>query len=733
VTSIQETLHLAVENHRAGRLAEAKALYRAVLERHPRHPDALHLLGVIAHHEGRNDEALELINEAIRLEDRNADFFINLGLVFEASNRLQDAIEAYQRALAIRPDDPLILYNLGTAFSRLGRGDRAIDSFNRALLLRRDLPEAWFNLGNAYAAAGELESAVTAYREALALRPGLAEAQQNLGNALTRLGRLEEALACYERAIQIRPDFAAARQCLAGAYFNRANALRRTGRRDEAVEWYEKALALGPSDLLHKVYCNLGNTLSELERPDEALTCFEQVLALQPESAEVYGNLATALRNLGRVDEALIEYERKILLLPDFAPAYSSMLFTMLCKSGNDPQETFAAHRRFGFHFESDLRQGWRPHVNVRDPDRKLKVGYVSSDFRLHSVARFLEPVLAHHDRHRVELYGYYNHETQDQVTVRIRERMNHWLPCKDLSDDELAERIRGEGIDILVDLAGHTGDNRLLVFARKPAPVQVTYLGYPTTTGLSAMDWRLTTWEVDPEGSERWYTERLYRLPRTLWCYRSPQEGECGEMAPTPALSKGHVTFGSMNHLAKISQETVEVWGAILRELPDARLVMTSIPEGMAQERLKERFAAQGIPPERLRLHGRLPAERFRALSRGIDIVLDPFPYNGTTTTCEALWMGLPVITLIGKTSVARSGYALLKTVGLEGLCAKDGAEYVRIAAGLARNPSRLDALRQGMRSRLEASPLRDEEGFARDIEEAYREMWREWCHADP
>jgi predicted O-linked N-acetylglucosamine transferase (SPINDLY family) len=352
----------------------------------------------------------------------------------------------------------------------------------------------------------------------------------------------------------------------------------------------------------------------------------------------------------------------------------------------------------------------------------------MSGDLRQHSVAYFLEPVLAHHDRRAVEVHAYATGLTQDAVTDRLQGLVDHWTGCTGLSDDALAGRIRSDGIDILVDLSGHTGGNRLRVFARKPAPVQVTYLGYAATTGLSAMDYRLTTAVVDPPGQEAYHSEALYRLPRSLWCYRP--SAEAPEVnRETPAARHGVITFGSMNNIAKVSPETVALWGEILRRLPGSRLVMTSVPEGSVRATLTERFAAVGVEGPRLVLHGKLPAERFWEVLGGIDIGLDPFPYNGTTTTCETLWMGVPVVTLEGSSAVARSGVALLSLAGLPELIARDEPGYVRIALDLARDLPRLSALRAGLRPRLAASPLRDEPGFTRELEEAYRAMWRRWC----
>jgi protein O-GlcNAc transferase len=687
--AIRRSMQSALELHRAGQLAQAEALYRQILTQAPRHADALHFLGLIAHQCGRHERALELILRAIEIKGGDAGFYNNLGLVYEALHRPEEAVTAYRRAVEVNPDFVESWSNLGHLLTDRGRIAEAVRCLRRAIALRPGFAEAWCNLGRALGRHGEFEEAICHCRQALSLRPDMAEAHSVLGNIYQKQERLEEAAACFRQALILKPDDA-------GAHFNLASTLLLQGRPDEAAAFCSKGLAL---------------------RADDAAGCH-------------YLGYAQLFR--GDPDAAISSCERALSFKPDHAAAFDTRLFAMLYRAATTPAEILSEHRRYADRFETPLRPRWPRHRNGRDPDRRLKVGYVSPDFRYHSVAFFIEPLLARHDRAEMEVHCYHSHGVHDAVSDRLARLADRWIPCAGLSDDGLAERIRADGIDILVDLAGHTGSNRLLVFARKPAPVQVTYLGYPTTTGLSAMDWRLTTFDVDPQGSEQWYTERLYRLPRTLWCYRSPQDPlDRGGTPPTlaPGLSKDHVTFGSMNQLAKVSEETVRVWAMILRELPDSRLVMTSIPEGAARDRLKARFSSHGVSSERLELHGRLPGQEFQALMRNIDLALDPFPYNGTTTTCEALWMGLPVITLIGKTSVSRSGYAILKTVGLEEFCAKDEAEYARLAVELARDPPRLDALRRGMRARIEASPLCDETGFARDVERAYRAMWREWC----
>jgi predicted O-linked N-acetylglucosamine transferase (SPINDLY family) len=392
------------------------------------------------------------------------------------------------------------------------------------------------------------------------------------------------------------------------------------------------------------------------------------------------------------------------------------------------PELVHAAHLGYGERFEGPLRGSWPVHANGCNPERRLKIGYVSADLRQHSVAFFMEPVLAHHDKTQVEVFCYYNDVRQDAVTERLKGHVDHWRPCKHLDDAALAAQVQADGIDVLVDLSGHTARNRLPVFGRKPAPVQVTYLGYPATTGLKAMDWRLVTAATDPEGTERWHSERLYRLPRSLWCYRPAADSPAVE-AVLPAVRKGYVTFGSLNNLAKLSEATIRSWSLILKGVEGAKLALSNLPEGRAREYLRERFAAEGIGPERLELHGKLPQGAYYALLNEIDIALDPYPYNGTTTTCQSLWMGIAVVSLIGETSVSRAGYALLKAINLEALAGRDEEEYRQIAIDLASDLSRLSALRSSLRARMEGSVLRDEAGFTRDLEGAYRAMWRAWC----
>ena len=715
----EQNLRDAMTHHQAGRLAEAQALYQQILLADPGHPEALRLLGVLHCQAGRYQDGIGLLERAIARRGDAPNLHCELGRAYGATNRPAEAAAQFSRALELKPDYAEAHLGLGLALFNQHRLDEAAASFRRALASRSDLVIAHYNLGLVRIRQDRLDEAADSYRRALELKPDFAEAQLNLGLVYSRQDRLAEAAACYRAALALNPR-------LALAHYNLGLVLYNQGRLQEAVDSYLQAIVLQPE--LVEAHLDLSLLYGDAGRTDEAVACARQALAVNPHHAKAHLNLGNALLRQGRLDEAADCCRRALEHDPGLVDAHSALLMVLQYSAGESAAALQAEQRRFAERFEAPLRPQWRPHANDRDPERRLRVGYVSADFCHHSVAYFFEAILAAHDRSRFEVTCYYNNNQHDAMTARLRAAADRWQPCRGMTDEQLAERVRADGIDVLVDLSGHTRGNRLLAFARKPAPVQVTYLGYAGTTGLAAMDYRLCTADTDPPGAEDWHSERLVRLPRSLWCYRPPAELAGDVIAATPSQS-GAVTFGSMNMLAKVSPRTLSLWGALLRRLPAARLVMTGVPEGGARALIRERLAEQGIAADRLELHGKLPYADYRVLLQRIDIALDPFPYNGTTTTCDTLWQGIPVVSLTGATSVARSGYALLRAVGLEALAAPDEPGYVRIAVELAEDAARRLAVRAGLRARFEASPLRDEAGFTREIEAAYRAMWREWC----
>ncbi len=438
-------------------------------------------------------------------------------------------------------------------------------------------------------------------------------------------------------------------------------------------------------------------------------------------------NLGAALRDRGETDEALAALRRAAEIDPDSAAIRSNLILTLYLHPGTDRDAITAEKREWDTRHVRPLAAATAGHGNDRAPERRLRIGYVSADLREHPVGRFMLPLLAHHDHEHFEVVCYSGAAVTDAITQRARGFTDVWRDISALEDEAVAGQVRADGIDILVDLGMHTIGNRLRVFARKPAPVQVTYLACCDGAGLSTIDYRLTDWYLDPAGAgEDDPFEKPVRLPETYWCYAPGIETP--EVSALPALGSRRVTFGCLNDFCKTTRALVEVWCRLLRKAPGSRLVLFA-PTGASQERVRGIVRAAGIDAGRVELVTRVPVERYFARYHGIDIALDAFPYCGGTTTCDALWMGVPVVSLAGKMPTARGGVSILSNVGLPELIAPTEAEYVRIAANLARDTPRLAGMRSTLRQRMQASPLMDALRFARHVEAAFRGMWRTWC----
>ena len=683
-----QAFSLAMQHHAAGRLAEAEAIYRQILAVEPRHVDALQFLGILAHQVGRSDVAVEMLLAAI----------------------------------VLAPGVPALHSNLGEAYRKLGRFAEAAAALRRAVILKPDFPEAHYNLGCTLTDEGRLDEAICAYREAIRLKPELAEAHSNLGNALRDKGSPDEAIAACRRAIALRPDFA-------DAHGNLGNALRDHGDPDGAISAYRRAILLKPD--FADAHSNLGAALTETGDPAAAIAACRRALQIQPNLAAAHNNLGIALAEAGQLHEAIAAYRRALHLKPDFAEAHSNLLYHMHCPPASDAEGLFREHCRWAEIHARPLENHGGPHANDRNPERRLRIGFVSPDFRNHPVAFFLEGLLCACDPSQLEVFCYANLGRGDEVTERLRKHVHAWRNIVGLKDAEAAALVRQDGIDILIDLAGHTAGNRLLLFARKAAPVQVTFLGYCDTTGMNAVDYRLTDHHADPAGAtEPLHTERLVRLPRTAWCFRPLEPSP--EVTPLPALSSGHIIFGCFNARRKVTDEALSLWSRLLNEVPGSRMLLkgSGYSGSSVQEHIRATLASAGIAPERVEFLGRTPkvAEHLAAY-RHMDIALDTFPYSGTTTTCDALWMGVPVVTLAGRTHASRVGVSLLTNAGLTDLIAATADDYIRIAMQLASDVRRLTRLRSGLRDRLKTSPLMDASSYARAMEQAFRGMWRAWC----
>ena len=642
-----------------------------------------------------------------------------VALQHHQAGRWAEAENFYRQILAVQPQHADALHMLGVIAHQVGRNELAVELIRQAIALNPGNPAAHSNLGEAQRKLSQFDEAIASYRMALRLKPDSAEVISNLGLALRELGRTDEAIAAYRNAIQLKPDYAE-------AYYNLGIALRSIGHRDEAIAAYRSALRLKPD--LVAAYGNLGGVLAGKGALDEAIGAYRQALRFDQGDAEIHNNLGNALLAQARHDEAIASYEQALRLPLTSTTIHSNFLASLHYCPLTTPARLFAAHGEYDARHAAPLRGAWRSHRNLADPGRRLKIGYVSPDFWHNVISHFLTPLLEAHDHGQFEIHCYASVERPDAVTDRLRKTADVWRDVLGLGDEALAEQIRADGIDILVDLSQHMGGNRLLVFARKPAPVQVAWLGHPGTTGLRAMDYRLTDGYLEPEGSP-WSesVEKMARLPDSWFCF-DPIETfpEPGEL---PALRAGCVTFGCLNNFSKVNDGVLQRWTEVLRAVEGSRLLL-QCPAGGTQARVREFFAARAIAAERIELVARTATRaEFLELFQRMDIALDPFPYNGGTTTCEALWMGVPVLTLPGERIVSRIGLSILMACGMPEFVAHTEADYVQLAADLAADLPRLAELRATLRGRMKASAFMDGPRFAKNVEHAYREMWRVWC----
>lgn len=639
------------------------------------------------HQRGQLAQSEEIYRHILRLDENNADAWHLIGVIAHQTGQHELAVESIRKAITLKPDhDAHYLVNLGSALQAQGEYDAAIDS----------------------------------YRQALALDPHNHLVYNNWGATLRIMGRFDEAVDCFEQSLRIFPDNP-------DALTNLGTTLKELNRLDEAVAFLERSLALKPSS--HAACYNLAKTFELQGDTDKAMVYHRKAITIKPDFHKAHFNLGLLMIEQGLLGDGLEHYRWAVQNLPD-SPTDHQNLLVFLNYSNIGLADIFAEHLRWGERHAARHTVDIPPYLNNRNPNRRLRIGYVSPDFRLHAVALFAEPILANHDKSQVEIFCYAEVTEPDNVTARFQQYADHWHSTIGMSDEAAAQLIRSHRIDILVDLAGHTRNNRLLVFAFKPAPVQMTYLGYPNTSGLATMDYRITDRHADPEGvADTYYCERLLRLPGSLCCYRAA--ADMPDTSPLPALANGYLTFGSFNNFNKIDQNSLALWAELLRAIPSARLMILTVPEGEIRRRLLRSFAELGISAQRLELHGKLPVAEFHRKFLEVDIALDPLSVSGGTTTCESLWMGVPVIVLVGERFITRVSYSFLYTAGLADFAAFSPDDYIRIACHLASDLPLLAEIRAGLRTHLATSPLTDELAFTRNLETLYREVWVKWCSA--
>jgi predicted O-linked N-acetylglucosamine transferase (SPINDLY family) len=650
---------------------------------------------------------------------------MNLANALLPQGKLDEATAIYEDLTRLQPGLAVAWFMLGRTRVRQGLLDTAEWCLREAIRLDPSLTEAHLDLGNALTASRHAGAACEVLGGLIARDPNSAEAHYSLGKALFARGSADKAIEAYRKAIALRPDHPETHGSL-------GDALSALGRFEESVAAYQRSLEIAPN--VAATHNNLSGALKMLGRLDEAEASIHETLRIAPDLAEAHSNLGSIQKLQGRAENAVACFRRALELRPDFSEAHSNLLLTLNYLPGYSPAELYREHVAWAQAVEPTI-QRVGSYANTRDASRRLRIGYLSPDFHKHPVAYFVEPLLANHDRAAFETYCYSDLLRADNTTERLRGFANHWRPVYGMTDTQVQQQINSDEIDILVDLTGHTGDNRLKMFAAKPAPIQVSYLGYPTTTGLSSMDYRLTDAVTDHADDARYYSEKLVFL-KQFCCYAPPSEAP--GVTPLPAIARGYVTFASFTNLVKINDHVLNLWCQVLRAIPKSRfLLFRNTLKGATRERLMKSFADRQISADRIDLLG-MPPEKYRIgvpggrhlhMHEDVDVVLDNFPWNGHTVSCEHLWMGVPVITLAGDRHVSRIGASLLKAVGLDELIAQTPDEYVRIATGLAADPARLQQLRSGLRLRMMNSPLCDGPGFARDVEAAYRAMWRRWC----
>ncbi len=783
-TITEQRLQRATDRHRAGDLDAAAALYGELLAADPGHRVAAFRLGLLELQRGQLDRALALLEPlaavdpgnirhqlgvaqcyaalgrwplaahayaaAEQLDPRSADAAFGLGTALQAQGDLAGATAAYERAVLLDPGSPEALNNLGVCRQTLGQPDDAEAAYRRALALRPEFGQALANLGvllqetpraaeglallrSAYALepavgthavnlgsalcrAAEYAEATRVLESRLRVVPEDADAAYNLGNALLGLGRSDEAIASYRRALQLRPGDP-------DALSNLGNALKQAGEPSAAMAAYEAALQARPNSV--GAINNLACLLRLLGRFDDAETLFRRGLAIDPGHAALFNNLGNVLKDAGEIDEAIECYRRSLALDPDDAATHSNLAYSLSFVE-TDGRAILAECRRFDARFAAPLRAALPTATSDRRSERRLRIGYLSPDFREHCQALFMVPLLAHHDHVDFEIVCYSTAERTDSTSQRIESLADQWRDVRFQSDATIAQLIRSDRIDILVDLTMHMSNGRPLVLARKPAPVQVAWLAYPGTTGIGAIDYRFTDPRLDDASTSGHYSERSIVLADAFWCYDPLTSTP--EVNPLPARKHGRVAFGCLNNPCKLNDATLRLWSEVLAALPTARLVLMA-PEGRRRERLRSKLAAFGVDRERMDFRAYRPRAEYLGTYHDLDVGLDTHPYNGHTTSLDSLWMGVPVISRVGPTCVGRGGRSQLHHVGLPELAVESDEAFVRTAVSLASDLPRLAQLRSELRGRLMRSPLADGGRFARSIETAYRAIWREYC----
>ncbi len=677
---IEQIFARAAECHRSGQLAEAETLYLDLLKLQPTHVSTLTNLGVLQAARGETEHAIHCLTAAVRINPAYADAHYNLGNVYRRSGALDFAAECYRECLRLEPIHE----------------------------------NASFNLGLVAKAQGNFPIAEAAFRAVLVTSPGDLPARQQLAEVYSRQGKHGEAVTELQRAVAEHPENARA-YCNLGLYLLNAKQPK------EAQQALQSALKLGAN--YPEAHNGYGLVLQSLHRYDDALYHFQQAVTIQPNFEEAWNNWAINLAEQGMIAEAVDCLRTAIERGANTPAIHDNLLLLLHSLSGTTPEQIRDEHLAWAAKFAAETPPRPAP-LEPHDPNRRLRIGYVSADFRQHSIAGLVESLFQHHDRERVEIFAYSNVADSDDATRRLQTLTDHWQPIREMNERTFAECVAADKIDVLIDLSGHFAGNRLLGFSLRPAAIQMGLYGYPSTTGMKAMDYRITDSISDPPGAtEQLWSERLLRLPEVGWVYQPPKDAP--PVSPLPASASKAFTFGCLANSTKFSDECVNTWANLIRHSPGSKLVLLSGSSQMAKKALMERFAKAGILRERIAFVERMPRAKYFETLGSFDLALDPFPFNGCTTTADALWMGVPVLTVAGSSFLSRQGAMAMFSLGLSDFVADSAEVLPALGKMWMGRRSELATLRAGLRERMISSPLCDGERFARNLEAAYRGAW--------
>ncbi|MBF0379965.1 MAG: tetratricopeptide repeat protein [Magnetococcales bacterium] len=784
--TIEEAYKLALEHFHNGQFEKVDQICTAITNAVPDHIDALNLHGVLAQRHELHEKAIELFSRAVAIDDKIAQLHYNLGLSHFNLGQKNPAISCYNRAIALAPEFCDAHYNLAIVLQEQNRLDEAIASYKKVLSIKADYA-SHHNLGILYQLQNRLEDAKANYQKAIELKPDFVEAYCNLGNVLKEQGRVDESYSAFKQAVKINPDDLKAHYNLgviqqnrkeflkaassfkkavaikpdfAKAHYNLAIVLEEQNRLDEAIISYKQAVAIEP-DFIDANY-NYAVVLQKQNRFDEAVANYKKVIKLNPEYSNAHYNIACIYQKQDLLVDAVNHYKKAIAIREDFAAAYNNMgiakkeqselkeAVLYFKKAIEIDPEFINAHNNLIFctdvfaDNESDLFQierikwakqhseplkaTWTPPQNSPDPDKVLRIGYVGADFWRHSAAYIFGPCILHHNPEQFKTFCYVGNTKEDALTKELKKSSTSWLITKHMDDKALAKQIQKDGIDILVDLAGHTPGNRLLTFARKPAPVQITAWGYPHGTNMAAMDYLFADPIFIPQSQRNKYSEQIIDLPCVIHMYA---DTPFAQVTPPPVLENGYITFGAFNRIEKYNSDVYSLWAEILRRIPTAKLLIKTgtlhSPNYIADT--KAFFKKEGISPERLiLLLGSTPKREHQETHSQVDIMLDPFPHNGGMTTLESLRMGVPVLTHEQKTRCATSA-SILHVLDLDKWRAASDKDYVDKAVNFAMDVESLVTLRQELRGNFEKSVVGNSQLYVTHVEKTYRQLWKKWC----